>query len=183
MAELFQVTPQNITVHLKAIYADGELDEAATCKEYLQVRAQLKALDESAPEWNTYFGDNKLIGKSEYYIKNDIKLRKQDVKSRIKNALGNKCMLCGKEGEITIHHKELCRYHQKDAQTNSYISNIVLLCNECHINVHKCITANKRTNEYLKPYSNLPIYEEIFHKNVFETSNLSLLKSTKREGD
>ena len=40
MAELFQVTPQNITVHLKAIYADGELDEAATCKEYLQVRPE-----------------------------------------------------------------------------------------------------------------------------------------------
>jgi len=40
MAELFQVTPQNITLHLKAIYAEGELDEAATCKEYLQVRAE-----------------------------------------------------------------------------------------------------------------------------------------------
>ena len=40
MAELFQVTPQNITVHLKAIYADGELDEAATCKDYLQVRPE-----------------------------------------------------------------------------------------------------------------------------------------------
>jgi len=40
MAELFQVTPQNITFHLKAIYADGELDEAATCKDYLQVRSE-----------------------------------------------------------------------------------------------------------------------------------------------
>ena len=40
MAELFQVTPQNVTLHLKAIYAEGELDEAATCKEYLQVRVE-----------------------------------------------------------------------------------------------------------------------------------------------
>ena len=40
MAELFQVTPQNITLHLKAIYEEGELDEAATCKDYLQVRAE-----------------------------------------------------------------------------------------------------------------------------------------------
>lgn len=40
MAELFQVTPQNITQHLKAIYAEGELQEAATCKEYLQVRSE-----------------------------------------------------------------------------------------------------------------------------------------------
>lgn len=40
MAELFQVTPQNVTLHLKAIYAEGELDETATCKEYLQVRTE-----------------------------------------------------------------------------------------------------------------------------------------------
>ncbi len=35
IAELFQTTPQNITTHLRAIYADSELDEAATCKECL----------------------------------------------------------------------------------------------------------------------------------------------------
>ena len=40
MAELFQVTPQNITMHLKAIYAEGELSEEATCKEFLQVRTE-----------------------------------------------------------------------------------------------------------------------------------------------
>lgn len=40
MAELFQTTPQNITLHLKAIYQDAELDEAATCKDYLQVRQE-----------------------------------------------------------------------------------------------------------------------------------------------
>ncbi len=38
MAELFQTTPQNVTLHLKAIFAEGELVEAATCKDYLQVR-------------------------------------------------------------------------------------------------------------------------------------------------
>lgn len=40
IAELFQVTPQNITLHLKALYEEGELDEAATCKESLQVRSE-----------------------------------------------------------------------------------------------------------------------------------------------
>ncbi len=40
IAELFQTTPQNVTLHLKAIFADGELREAATCKDYLQVRAE-----------------------------------------------------------------------------------------------------------------------------------------------
>jgi hypothetical protein len=42
IAELFQTTPQNITLHLKAIYEEGELSEAATCKEYLQVRKEGK---------------------------------------------------------------------------------------------------------------------------------------------
>jgi hypothetical protein len=40
MAELFQTTPQNITMHLRGIYADGELSEEATCKEYLQVQQE-----------------------------------------------------------------------------------------------------------------------------------------------
>ena len=40
MAELYQTTPQNITLHLKAIYAEGELGEPATCKEYLQVQKE-----------------------------------------------------------------------------------------------------------------------------------------------
>ncbi len=37
MAELFQTTPQNITIHLKNIFEEGELEEAATCKDFLQV--------------------------------------------------------------------------------------------------------------------------------------------------
>jgi hypothetical protein len=42
IAELFQTTPQNITLHLKSIFAEGELSEAATCKDYLQVRLEGK---------------------------------------------------------------------------------------------------------------------------------------------
>ena len=40
MANLFQTTPQNVTIHLRAIFAEGELVEAATCKDYLQVRTE-----------------------------------------------------------------------------------------------------------------------------------------------
>jgi hypothetical protein len=40
IAELFETTPQNVTLHLKGIFAEGELVEAATCKEYLQVRSE-----------------------------------------------------------------------------------------------------------------------------------------------
>ncbi|GMW00926.1 MAG: toxin Fic [Candidatus Hydrogenedentota bacterium] len=40
MAELFQTTPQNITLHLKSLYEEGEIEESATCKHYLQVRTE-----------------------------------------------------------------------------------------------------------------------------------------------
>jgi hypothetical protein len=40
IAELFQTTPQNITIHLKSIYDEGELTEEATCKDFLQVQQE-----------------------------------------------------------------------------------------------------------------------------------------------
>src|SRR5258706_8317391 len=40
MAELFQTTPQNVTLHLKAVFAEGDLAEAATCKDSLHVRPE-----------------------------------------------------------------------------------------------------------------------------------------------
>ncbi len=40
IAELFQVKPQNITMHLKKVFADGELQEMATCKDFLQVQVE-----------------------------------------------------------------------------------------------------------------------------------------------
>lgn len=40
MAELFQTSSQNITVHLKALYSEGEINPEATCKRYLQVRSE-----------------------------------------------------------------------------------------------------------------------------------------------
>ncbi|TGG93590.1 hypothetical protein E4656_11150 [Natronospirillum operosum] len=38
MAELFNVKPQNITMHLKNVYQEGELTEESTCKDFLQVQ-------------------------------------------------------------------------------------------------------------------------------------------------
>ena len=40
MAELFQTTPQNITLHIKTIYEEAEAEEQATCKHYLQVQQE-----------------------------------------------------------------------------------------------------------------------------------------------
>lgn len=40
MAELFQTTPQNITLHIGNIYQEGELTPDSTCKEFLQVHSE-----------------------------------------------------------------------------------------------------------------------------------------------
>ncbi|TGL18570.1 hydroxyacid dehydrogenase [Leptospira bourretii] len=42
IADLFQTTPQNITLHLKNIFSEGELLESATCKDFLQVQIEGK---------------------------------------------------------------------------------------------------------------------------------------------
>lgn len=40
IAKLYQTTPQNITRHIRNIYQEGELQEEATCKQYLQVQTE-----------------------------------------------------------------------------------------------------------------------------------------------
>jgi hypothetical protein len=40
LAELFQTTVANVNIHLRAIYAEGELDGGATIKSYLIVRSE-----------------------------------------------------------------------------------------------------------------------------------------------
>ncbi len=40
MAELFQTTPQNITIHLRNVFEEGELQEDSTCKDFLQVQKE-----------------------------------------------------------------------------------------------------------------------------------------------
>ena len=40
IAQLFQTTPQNITIHIKNIYEEDELLELATCKDFLQVQQE-----------------------------------------------------------------------------------------------------------------------------------------------
>jgi hypothetical protein len=41
MAELFDTTKQNISLHLKNLFEDGELDAAATVKQSLTVQTKL----------------------------------------------------------------------------------------------------------------------------------------------
>ena len=43
IAVLFETTPQNVTQHLKSIYEEAELEEGATCKDYLQFARKVPA--------------------------------------------------------------------------------------------------------------------------------------------
>lgn len=40
LADLYQISPQAVTQHIRAIYKEGELTEEATCKKYLQVQIE-----------------------------------------------------------------------------------------------------------------------------------------------
>ncbi len=40
IAELFETTSQNITMHLKNVFMENELEENSTCKEFLQVQTE-----------------------------------------------------------------------------------------------------------------------------------------------
>lgn len=42
MAELFQTTKQNISLHIKNVYKEGELEEFSTVKDYLTVQSEGK---------------------------------------------------------------------------------------------------------------------------------------------
>lgn len=42
MSELFETTPENVLMHLKNIFADGELEEPATAEDFLAVRLEGK---------------------------------------------------------------------------------------------------------------------------------------------
>ena len=40
IAKLFEKTPQNITMHIRNIYTDEELDRISTCKDFLHVQKE-----------------------------------------------------------------------------------------------------------------------------------------------
>lgn len=40
MSEIFETTPENVLMHLKNVFGDGELEEAATAKDFLVVQTE-----------------------------------------------------------------------------------------------------------------------------------------------
>jgi hypothetical protein len=47
LAELFQTTRQNIALHIKTIFADGEIDEKVVSKNYLQTTQHGALIDKT----------------------------------------------------------------------------------------------------------------------------------------
>lgn len=68
MAELYQSSPQNITQHIRRIYADGELDEVATCKNFLQVQTE----GERKVQRNTKFYNLDMILAVGYRVRSNV---------------------------------------------------------------------------------------------------------------
>ena len=69
MAELFDTTPQNITQHLKNIYAEGEADQTATCKDFLQVQKEDELEEKSvAEEFSVTASDEKQYRTKHYNL-------------------------------------------------------------------------------------------------------------------
>lgn len=65
MALLFETTPQNITMHVGNIFKEGELDAAATCKEFLQVQTEgTREVRALTPVEQAYYASLKAIEKT-----------------------------------------------------------------------------------------------------------------------
>jgi len=62
MAELFDATKQNISLHLKNLFEDGELDAAATVKESLTVQTEDARPAFCHAVFNHFRGVTKMVG-------------------------------------------------------------------------------------------------------------------------
>lgn len=62
MAQLFDTTPQNITLHIGNVYKEQELTQSATCKDFLQVQI------EGGKEKRCYWHKTSLTANTETYL-------------------------------------------------------------------------------------------------------------------
>jgi len=67
IATLYQTTPQNISQHINEIFLEGELQEGATCKQYLQVQQE----GSRTVRRNTKFYNLKMILAIGYRVRNN----------------------------------------------------------------------------------------------------------------
>ena len=89
LAKLYQTTKQNISLHIKNIYDEGELDEDSVVKEYLTTAADGK-------KYRTKHYNLDMIISVGYRIKSNIATRfRQWADTTKPNRLRNTVILCG----------------------------------------------------------------------------------------
>jgi hypothetical protein len=113
MAQIFNVTPQNITIHLKHIYSDNELEEVSTCKDRLQVQIE---------------GDRKIKRKIKEYNLDTI----ISVGYRINSTMGTKFRKWATKTlreyivkGYTINKKQIAKNYEAFMQTVASIQNLL----------------------------------------------------------
>lgn len=75
-----------------------------------------------------------------------------------KSLFNNKCWFCGSSKNLNLHHLRYCKKtFYSDRKVKNNLRWFLVLCNECHANVHSFIKANdlelfRGTKEFKKIY-------------------------------
>ena len=62
----------------------------------------------------------------------------QTIRKKAKNEKGRFCSICKSTEKLDVHHNDGDRF-------NNDMSNLIVLCEPCHIRIHKCILEDKRS--------------------------------------
>ncbi|MCK9568964.1 HNH endonuclease [Candidatus Pacearchaeota archaeon] len=71
---------------------------------------------------------------------NDRALNKRDFGGnwyKVYDRDGGKCQVCGSTEKICVHHKDKTGWGKPRNEKNNDMSNLILLCNSCHMKIHR----------------------------------------------
>lgn len=84
-------------------------------------------------------------------------------KKAIYHIYNNECYICGNKERLHVHHKTYDRLYHED------MDDLVLVCDNCHSDIHWEKDFTKRYNELLNEDSDLENSsgKKIFHNSIF----------------
>ena len=71
---------------------------------------------------------------------NDRALNKRDFGGnwyKVYDRDGGKCQVCGSTKKLCVHHKDKTGWDKPREEKNNQMSNLILLCNSCHMKIHR----------------------------------------------
>lgn len=154
MAKIFNVTPQNITLHLGHIFKEGELKEISTCKEFLQVQLE---------------GGRRIRRKIKYYNLDAVISVGYRINSKTATEFRQWATKTLKEHIIkgyTINRKQIARNYEAFMQTVNSIQNLL----PEHVTLDP-----KMVLELIKEFASTWVTLDAYDK-----SNLSVMGSNKK---